>query len=278
MPALNLRLPRARIDAQSKECQKRHWKASHKEICPDNVIVNQKHGETPEHKAYYKKMRRYMNAWTPAITYCLPMALDLANHEWGRHNTHLYVLSAVGSEFVFSNSNPNISLLIRVEHTGLDADHELYRVCEFHVAQRARTKSDSYCRSILPQVKDAIIKTYTDMLEVSPDLKNAAVNPPRPGLSHFRCFFFFTYEDHPEFVHTRSRIWWMENIREVYYNMDKEYSRVNSMLALPRLVTEMNILRDPQQAVERFRLISLCPGLPGTPTEEAEKDSEKPLT
>ena len=33
-----------------------------------------------------------MNAWTPAITYCLPVALDLANHEWGRHDTHVYVL------------------------------------------------------------------------------------------------------------------------------------------------------------------------------------------
>jgi len=73
-------------------------------------------------------------------------------------------------------------------------------------------------------------------------------------------------------------MWWMENIREVYYNMDKEYSRVNSRLALPRLVTEMNILRDPQQAVERFRLISSGPGHSGTPTEEAENDNEDPLT
>ena len=32
-----------------------------------------------------------MNAWAPAILNCLPLALDLANHEWGRHDTHAYV-------------------------------------------------------------------------------------------------------------------------------------------------------------------------------------------
>jgi len=88
---LNFLLPRTRVDVQSKECQKASWKAGHKTVCPDNVAVNQRHGETPEQKAYSKKMRRYMNAWTPAITYCLPVALDLANHEWGRHDTHVYV-------------------------------------------------------------------------------------------------------------------------------------------------------------------------------------------
>ena len=121
-----------------------------------------------------------------------------------------------------------------------------------------------------------MIKPYADMIKVQPDLKDASTNSPGPGLSHFRCFFFFTYED-PELIHTRSRIWWLENIREVYYNMDKEYSRANSALAIPRLVTEMNILRDPQQALERFRRIASGPGLSGRPTEEAGKDNEGPL-
>ena len=88
---LNISLSCIRIDAQSKACQKVHWKAGHKAVCPNNVVVNQKHGETPEQKAYWKKIRRYMNTWTHAITYCLPVALDLANYEWGRHETHVYV-------------------------------------------------------------------------------------------------------------------------------------------------------------------------------------------
>ena len=130
---LNLFLPCTRIDAQSKECQKKHWKSGHKKACPDNVVVNQKHGETPELRGYYKKMRRYMNAWTPAITYCLPVALDLANHEWGRHDTHVYALSDLGSKFLCSDLALTSSLLLLVEYTGLDVDHELYRVGDFHI-------------------------------------------------------------------------------------------------------------------------------------------------
>ena len=122
----------------------------HKGICSDNVAIKQTHGETPEQKAYQKKIRRYMIAWTPAIMYCLPVALDLANHEWGRHDTHVYVRpSALGSKFdAFSNSASTRSLLIRAEHTGLDADHELYRVGEFYIVQHVCMKSD-LCRYLI---------------------------------------------------------------------------------------------------------------------------------
>jgi len=133
---LNLFLSCTRIDAQSKECQKKHWKVGHKAVCSGNKAVNQVRGETPEEKAYSKKIRRYMNAWTPAITYWLPVALDLANHEWGHHDSHVYVLSALGYTFAFSDSITTRSLVLIVEHTGLDADHELYRVGEFHLTQR----------------------------------------------------------------------------------------------------------------------------------------------
>jgi len=90
-----------------------------------------------------------MNAWTPAIAYWLPVALDLANHEWGRHDTHLYVFSAPGFKFAFSDSTSTKSLLMRLEYTGLDADHELYRVWEFHITQYVCVKSDSYYCLIL---------------------------------------------------------------------------------------------------------------------------------
>jgi len=35
--------------------------------------------------------------------------------------------------------------------------------------------------------------------------------------------------------------------------MDKEYSRTISMLAIPQLLDEINVLRDPQQAEQRFQ-------------------------
>ena len=76
-------------------------------------------------------MSRWTNAWASTITHCLSVALDLANHEWGRHETHVYVPSALGSESMFSDSTPTRSLVMFVEHTGLDGDHELYRVGDF---------------------------------------------------------------------------------------------------------------------------------------------------
>ena len=42
-----------------------------------------------------EKVVRWMEAWTPAIMYCSPLALDLANHERGRHETHRYPSYAV---------------------------------------------------------------------------------------------------------------------------------------------------------------------------------------
>ena len=49
----------------------------------------------------------------------------------------------------------------------------------------------------------------------------------------------------------------MRNPRESYYDMDKEYSRVASRLAIPQLINEINVLKDPQQAEERFKRLGL---------------------
>ena len=125
-------------------------------------------------------------------------------------------------------------------------------------------------------MKEVLIRLYADMAKIVPDLEDRTAIPPGPGLERLRCFFCFTYED-PQLVHTRSRTWWIENIRELYYDMDKEYSRVASTLAIPRLVNEINVLRDPQRAVERFRLIALGPYFSGIPMGEVEKDGEEPL-
>ena len=78
--------------AQSKECQKRHWKMAHKAICAlQTKLLDQDIREDPDEKAQTKKVNRWINVWSPAMTACLPLALDLANHPWGRHKTHAYV-------------------------------------------------------------------------------------------------------------------------------------------------------------------------------------------
>ena len=56
-------------------------------------------------------MKRWMNAWTPAIHLCLATALDLANHEWGHHDKHAYVRSGF-KLFAFSDSNLTRSLTL----------------------------------------------------------------------------------------------------------------------------------------------------------------------
>ena len=131
---LNHLHPRVCIDLQSRECQKLHWKLAHKAVCSGNAAVIQNIGESPEEKARAKEIRLWMNAWTPVISYCLPLALDLANHDFGRHDTHAYVPSTMGSKSAFPDSIPTRSLLMFLEHTGLNGVHQSYRVGEFHTA------------------------------------------------------------------------------------------------------------------------------------------------
>ena len=89
-PTLNLLLPHMRLDLQSKQCQKLHWKASHKAACPRKVAFNQRPGKPPEDKKWSIKMERWINAWIPTLSLCVPLALDLANNEDGYHDTHAY--------------------------------------------------------------------------------------------------------------------------------------------------------------------------------------------
>ena len=43
-------------------------------------------------------------------------------------------------------------------------------------------------------------------------------------------------------------------------------------------MNEINFLKDPQQAEERFRLVAFVSGIPWKPSERAaEKDGEEPL-
>jgi len=90
-----LRLPLTHFGVQSKACQKGHWKALHKVTCPGQATIRQNLRESHQQKEWSKKIDRWMNVWADTITCCSPAALDLANHEWGRHDTHRYVLSAV---------------------------------------------------------------------------------------------------------------------------------------------------------------------------------------
>lgn len=88
-------LPRIRPGAQSKACQKAHWKRIHKTECPLYVAVHQDSKIYRKDRLISRDTARWIHAWSPAIFFCSPIALDLPNHEWGRHETHRYVPYAV---------------------------------------------------------------------------------------------------------------------------------------------------------------------------------------
>jgi len=116
------------------------------------------------------------------------------------------------------------------------------------------------------------------MADAVPDQVHAAVSPPDPRLSRLRCFFFFECEDPTAgFYYAQGHTWWITNLRELCYDMNKEYSRTASRLAIPQLMNEINILRDPQRAEERFEFMALDPGLSWAPIETAEEDNEELL-
>ena len=53
--------------------------------------------------------------------------------------------------------------------------------------------------------------------------------------------------------------WCQPVLRLGWYNLDKEYSWMASRLAIPQLLNETNVLRDPQRAAERFRSVVMKP-------------------
>jgi len=83
-----------------------HWKQTHKVACVGPAAKSSRNPkEGSRESAQTRMVSRWVNAWSPAISKCLPVALDLANHEWGRHETHAYVPSSLDDRFRTSNLN-----------------------------------------------------------------------------------------------------------------------------------------------------------------------------
>ena len=100
------------------------------------------------------------------------------------------------------------------------------------------------------------IERIADLVKIAPKIRNEEIVPPRPGMSRLRCFFFFRYRGPDKGFYSRGREWWMKNLQGLCYDKDKEYSRAASRIAIPQLMNEINFLRDPKQAEERFRLLA----------------------
>jgi len=126
---LNLPLPRTRSDAQSRGCQKVHWKWVHRMTCSTHAQVRKNHRKSPKEKALSRRVARWMDTWSPTIALCSPIALDLANHKWGRHDTHRYVpYTRDSSSRLLTYPILTRSLVMFMERTDLDGDSQSFRV------------------------------------------------------------------------------------------------------------------------------------------------------
>ena len=83
----------------------------------------------------------------------------------------------------------------------------------------------------------------------------AVDNVPGHEFPCLRCFFFFKHEDPAQPGFGRIQSWTMEDLRELWYTLDKDYSRAASRVAISQLLNEINFLREPLRAEERFGIL-----------------------
>ena len=75
-----------------------------------------------------------------------------------------------------------------------------------------------------------------------------------PDFNYFRA-------ERAEPYQARAQAWCMPNLRELCYAVDRESSRKASKLAIPQLLNEINVLRQPQEAEQRFMFMVSDPDL-----------------
>jgi len=170
-------------------------------------------------KAHMRDVSRWINAWYLAMVTCIPISMDLANREWGYHDTHV--------------------LTMKIEHTGLngkDKDGQLFRVIEAKVKPCAD-----------------VIRTFPALAEyLTTDSPGQWPRFRCVVSSHVK-----NYPTQGNFV--RIFPWYSQRLREVYYGLDKRHSQVAAMLAIPFLLYYINTLKEPRLAEEEFRAMALDP-------------------
>jgi len=135
-----------------------------------------------------------------------------------------------------------------MEPTGLDEACRLFRV------RKSRPLLSTHCRLILLQVTDAFIGEAGHLLPEN-IVERTEISPPGLELPRLRCYLRFKHEDSIESDYGRFQAWCIEDLRELWYNMDKAYSRAASRVAISQLMNEINVVREPLRAEEKFQLL-----------------------
>lgn len=109
------------------------------------------------------------------------------------------------------------------------------------------------------------------------ELEDAMFNPQGLNWSRLRCFLIFKDEDPTEPDYIRVLWWCLPGLQGLWYGLGKEYSRTVSGLAIPELLTEINIRRQPRVAKELFRSMVANPDVFRVLMEAAEADDGRSL-
>jgi len=92
-----------------------------------------------------------------------------------------------------------------------------------------------------------------------PGIKDMVTNPPNLKWPRLRCLLIFRGENPTEIPEVRVLPWSMPDFRRLCYDTDKDRSHAASKLALPHLLTEINTVKEPQEAGQRFKSMALNP-------------------
>jgi len=106
-----------------------------------------------------------------------------------------------------------------------------------------------------------VIQSYADVVKLVPELERAVANPP--GYSEWprlRCLVFIKDKTDPtQMERARVHSWCAGNLREVYSDLNKDYSRAAAKQAIPLLVREINESKNPEEVVRKFQLMVEAP-------------------
>ena len=130
-------------------------------------------------------------------------------------------------------------------------------------------------------MKEAFIEETATVLKnvhnTMPSYDDAMVNPPGVTMPRLRCYLFFKEEgqapNKPDLMQPLGGC--LPNLR-MWCNMDKEYSRQTSMRAIPELLNEINVRRDPQMAEKRFKNLIMEPYVASAFMDAAKAGNAEP--
>jgi len=170
--------------AQSKECQKRAWKASHKYNCSPNLPPA---GEEDPLKPYNKIISAWQNEWKVTLDAFAVLALDLENNP-GKNTTHWCVLCSV---IVFLSDNPfAFSMFLEFKYTGGQANSRKFRVYWSYFCPALPSPLNTV------QITCAALRTNEDVLAEAPHLHILRETPSLVGKQvRYAMVFYFEEEE-----------------------------------------------------------------------------------